>query len=306
VGTRKAIFADKIYPSNPIELNNFVKHFIPNNPIFDDKNLILLHVPHIDYYRGIEIYAAGYQALVNRKYDYVFLLGTSHQYGNQFAIFSEDDFETPIGLQKNACEITSHIIDLYGRIEALSETNLHATEHSLELQLPFLKYLLPDSKIIPIIFGSLHHLFPSDNRFDYKPYSKIVHSLVETINYITSQNKTYLFLTGVDIAHIGSFFGDKASLDNKRFEEIATQDKKYLELISELKGDELFSHIASDFDQRRVCGYSTMQVVVDVLSKLGFSNLEGLFGEYKQAYTAENDCCVTIASVGYYVGKSIS
>lgn len=297
---RKAFFANKVYPSDPLVLSEIINRATPPDPIHSEKTLRILHVPHIDYMRGIEIYGSGYQSLRSQNYDVIFLLGTSHQHSKSFAIFTEDEFDSPFGVVKTEHDINSRLIDAYGRQHALSEKDLHNTEHSLELQIPFIKHIAPNIPIVPILIGSIHHLFPSSDRFSFEPYKKLVEILLEETSRLDSLGKKYLFLAGVDMAHIGRFFGDVDSLTNDKLYEIASLDRQYLEFIESLDSESLFRQIANDGDSRRVCGFSTMMVITDIFKLRGENNLQALNACYKPCFDSASDCCVTISGVGYY------
>jgi AmmeMemoRadiSam system protein B len=298
---RKAYFADKVYPSDPVVLSEIINQVTPAEILHPEKTLRVLHVPHIDYMRGIEIYGAGYQSLRNQNYDVIFLLGTSHQFSESFCIFTEDEFDSPFGVVKTHFDINSRLIDAYGRPRALSEKDLHKTEHSLELQIPFIKYLLPNTPVVPLLIGSIHHLFPSGDRFAFEPYRKLVEVLVDETNRLDSLGKKYLFLAGVDMAHVGRFFGDSDSLNNDKLYQIASLDRQYLEFIESLDSESLFKQIAHDGDSRRVCGFSTMMIITDVLKLRSEKNIQALNACYKPCFDSASDCCVTISGVGYYI-----
>lgn len=78
----------------------------------------------------------------------VVLIGPNHTgYGRPMSA-SSDDFETPLGILRSDKDVVSH---LRGVIEV--DRAAHMYEHSLEVQMPFLQYLSPDIKIVPVVMG---------------------------------------------------------------------------------------------------------------------------------------------------------
>lgn len=78
----------------------------------------------------------------------VVMIGPNHTgYGKAISASSED-FETPLGVVKADREVISR---LRGVVEI--DRAAHLYEHSLEVQLPFLQYLDPEVKVVPIVMG---------------------------------------------------------------------------------------------------------------------------------------------------------
>ncbi|MCG7841214.1 MAG: AmmeMemoRadiSam system protein B [Methanomassiliicoccales archaeon] len=78
----------------------------------------------------------------------VVIIGPNHTgYGRAVSACNED-FETPLGTVKVDQEILSR---LRGVVEI--DRSAHLYEHSLEVQLPFLQFLSPDIKIVPLVMG---------------------------------------------------------------------------------------------------------------------------------------------------------
>jgi MEMO1 family protein len=112
-----------------------------------------LIVPHAGYCYSGEIAAAGFACLQGAEHitRRVLLLGPSHRLGFEgCAICSHDFFTTPLGnlhVDRDACE---QLLDA-GLVQLLDEA--HQWEHSLEVQLPFLQFLLPAINIVPLVVG---------------------------------------------------------------------------------------------------------------------------------------------------------
>jgi AmmeMemoRadiSam system protein B len=293
-------FAGRVYHSDPAVLKSDVMEILALEPlqsIPNPKNLKLLKVPHIDYFRGHRSYGKGYQLLQNSELEVIFLMGTSHQLGDSLFIGTKNLYSTPLGIQQNADDIIEKLIDLYGT-RFLEEASLHTHEHSLELQMPFITTILPNAKIVPILVGSLYPFYNIE-RSHFEPYEKFIKSMVEIISDLEKKNIRYGFIAGVDMAHVGQAFGDTAKTTKERLEQVQKLDEQYLNYIIENDPDKLFLHCVKDNDAQRICGHSTMMTISDILKRQK-QVTSYCFASYEQCFSEQNDCLVSIASLGIY------
>ncbi|MCI5066281.1 AmmeMemoRadiSam system protein B [bacterium] len=263
-------------------------------------SLRALMTPHIDYHRGKECYGRIYQALRESPPERILLIGTSHQYSPHLFHFTEKDFETPLGIMKNDREIVRALAERYGTERAYADELLHRQEHSLELQLPFLQELAPHAQIIPILVGSFHRFVEEGRSPDQdERYLSFVEGCAEVLSRENScKEGKLLILAGVDMAHIGRFFGDAREVTEPWLREIHERDQHYLELLKRQERSLLFEHIAEDRDARRICGFPTMYTVLHLFEKLGWKNRNELV-DYRQAVNAANGCVVTFAGMTF-------
>jgi hypothetical protein len=78
----------------------------------------------------------------------VVIIGPNHTGYGKAVSASSEDFETPLGVVRSDRDIISR---LKGVVEI--DRAAHLYEHSLEVQLPFLQYLDPEIKVVPIVMG---------------------------------------------------------------------------------------------------------------------------------------------------------
>ena len=141
---RKAAVAGMFYPSGKKELYEMVSAFIKNaDKINIGGKIKALIVPHAGYiYSGI-VAAHGYKLLEGKNFKKVILVGPSHYFGFKGAAFDSSDYwETPLGKIRIAREKERDIIKKIKEV--------HEEEHSLEVQLPFLQFVLKDFELLPI------------------------------------------------------------------------------------------------------------------------------------------------------------
>lgn len=151
---RKSAFSGSFYPSKKedlkIMLDGFFKNVIYKEEIDKDK-IIGVISPHAGYIYSGKIAAYSFKLLEGIDVKTVFLIGKSHHSFFKGAIIDDrDGWETPFG----KVEIDKEIFKLLYRKKNFSvNKSLLDFEHSLEVQVPFLQYILKDFKIFPILLG---------------------------------------------------------------------------------------------------------------------------------------------------------
>ena len=305
---REAALAGLVYPSAADELMKAIDTSIAlsaASPIAEDPLAVIC--PHIDYQRGSPTYGALYSAIQNMKRpDVVYLIGTSHQPGQGTFHLTDRSFETPFGIVPVAAAIVSDIARKFGEERAFRDEILHRREHSLELQLPYLaRHFLQSGfpEIVPILVGSFHgHLVKGRSPMEDGEVADFIGALSESIKALRISGKRVLFYGGVDLAHVGTHFGDSKRFDAQDLERIARRDSELLNCI--LRGDEqaLFEHMAEDCDVRRICGFPSIYVMLRAMKTAGYS-MTGRLIEYRQAVDHNTDCHVTFASAVWFASN---
>jgi MEMO1 family protein len=146
---RKAAVAGRFYPSTtqPLldEITGYVGSPQPQIPACG------IMVPHAGYVYSGHVAGAVYSRIVLP--DRVIILCPNHTgLGAPLAIMSAGQWETPLGKVEIDADLAKSLMK---HCHLLSEdSEAHKFEHSLEVQLPFLQYLKPGFKFVPITIGS--------------------------------------------------------------------------------------------------------------------------------------------------------
>lgn len=115
--------------------------------------LLALISPHAGLRYSGPVAAHGYSLLRGARDLSVVLVGPSHRAAfDGCAVHAEGAFETPLGEIPVDEELAGALLDRDARI--VDAPSVHREEHSLEMQLPFLQYLVPGLRIVPILMGS--------------------------------------------------------------------------------------------------------------------------------------------------------
>jgi AmmeMemoRadiSam system protein B len=307
LSVRPAALAGLSYPESKEALRKLVDGFLVDLETTSEKiELCCLVAPHIDYQRGGACYGGIYPHLAASNADLYVLMGTSHQYSERLFHLSAKDFESPLGVLPCQTEFVSRVASRFGTTRAFADEFLHKKEHSLELQLPFMSRVKPKASIAPVLVGSFHRAIASGRYpHEWEEYEAFVASLVEAIRTEIQHGKRVCFIAGVDMAHIGPFFGDDWALSAEKMLLIAERDREYLAAIESRDLRKLFAHVAQDGDARRICGFPTMYTILDVLERLGVS-YSCQSSSYQQAVDYQSGCAVTFAGMALYANSDSS
>ncbi len=149
---RRPAVAGLFYPGEAAVLEDDVRALLASAapPTLEPLAIV---VPHAGYVYSGPIAATAYASLrgVAERIRHVVLLGPSHRFPLRgVAVPTVEAFATPLGnipLDRKAIESLLRLPFVQARDEA------HATEHSLEVQLPFLQSVLHDFDLVPVSVG---------------------------------------------------------------------------------------------------------------------------------------------------------
>ncbi len=150
---RRAAVAGSWYPGDAATLTREVDRYLAAVPArLVPGTVHALVAPHAGLIYSGPVAAWAYRAVEGRPYDVAVLVGPSHHFGFQgVAVHPSGAFATPLGPAAIAEDVASAI--LAGDPIVHESSAVHAREHSLEMQLPFLKRVLPDVPIVPLLMG---------------------------------------------------------------------------------------------------------------------------------------------------------
>ena len=148
---RPAAVAGTWYPSSPRALTDDVDAFVDAADVPQASELTAVIAPHAGLMFSGPVGAYSYKLAAQHTFDVVFLVGPSHFFGfDGVAVWPEGAFQSPLGEavvdSDAAAAVLRHPI-------ATASVAPHGREHSLEMQLPFVRRLLPDVRIVPILMG---------------------------------------------------------------------------------------------------------------------------------------------------------
>ncbi len=108
-------------------------------------------VPHAGWICSGAVAADVFQTISQKaKPNVVIIFGAVHSLrGERAALFSSGAWETPLGLANVDARLAERLLGQTGLLEA--DAHAHEGEHSIEVQIPFIQRLMPESGIVPIM-----------------------------------------------------------------------------------------------------------------------------------------------------------
>ncbi len=272
---RKTRFAGSWYAGDPTTLLQHIKTHFLQGPKKDPReispkqvsSLIGIVVPHAGHmYSGTVAAYAYLEAYQKATPQTVILIGPDH-YGaasQPISIFNQGEWETPLGNLTIDYQLANKII---AELQVEADPQGHTFEHSLEIQLPFIKYCWPNTKILPIMLAEQ----------TLSTSIKLGDVLGKTLN-----PEEHLLIATTDFSHYVP-----AELAREK-------DQKILELIPSKNPSQVYKTIAET--KTTLCGYGPLTAIIRYstfypeaeIRLLYYANSGDVSGDYNQvvAYAA--------------------
>ncbi len=149
---RRPAVAGSWYPGTAPELAAAVDRYLAAVKTTPRGTVRGLVSPHAGLMYSGPVAAFAYRAAATATYDVAVLVGPSHHAGfDGVAVCARGAFDTPLGALPIAEADAAAIMDHCRTVR--DDPGVHAHEHSLEMQLPFLARLLPAVPIVPLVMG---------------------------------------------------------------------------------------------------------------------------------------------------------
>lgn len=175
---RQPVVAGRFYDSDPDKLRTNLKELFSDAEKNISENVLAIISPHAGYPCSGVVAATGFNQIDNNKeYENIFILASSHNIQfNGASIYNIGNYNTPLGTVKVNIPLAKKLVNKYNFFSY--HPDAHRNEHSLEVQLPFLQYIMKKNfQIVPIVLGTqdpemcnniskaLKPYFNSDNLF---------------------------------------------------------------------------------------------------------------------------------------------
>lgn len=262
-GLRRPQYAGSWYESDAAKLKAQLDHFFNkadraideksvNDFLADVENpqmknpVLAIVVPHAGYVFSGQTAAFAYKVAREAvKPKRIFLLGPSHQVAFRGAALPlAIRFQTPLG----DLDVDKDVIaELKAYPLFSTQPEVHRVEHSLELQLPLIKYAFPDVKIVPIVVGQL------EDESDARLLGEVLKGFV---------GKDDLVVVSSDFTHYGPRYG-YIPFREKVVEGIKALDREAFVHLSKIDLDSFTGFQRKTGDT--ICGFTPCQVLCAML-----------------------------------------
>ena len=253
------------------------------------KRLLGLVAPHIDLRAGGPCFAHAYKALLEAApVGTCVILGTGHGPLSRYFALTRKDFETPLG----PVAVDTLFVDELcrrARFDLFVDELAHRREHTIEFQALFLRLLLPEVRIVPILcsFGV------EEMEQGVETIGVMVQALKETIE---AHPRPVCLLASVDLAHIGPRYGDSFQPHPGTVRETARADEQLLEALGAGDPEAFAGILIRERNCRRVCGLPPLYTMLRVLE----GRAQGELLHYTSAEVDPHHSFVSFASMALY------
>ncbi len=151
---RRSVLAGSWYPGSARTLRADIEQYLRNVPApkLAGRDPVGLIAPHAGYIYSGQVAAYAYRQVTDHFYDAVVLIGPSHRSAFRgVSVYAQGGFETPLGVMPVDEELAADIVAEGEGIQLLPR--VHLSEHSLEIQLPFLQVALEGVPFVPLMMG---------------------------------------------------------------------------------------------------------------------------------------------------------
>ncbi|MFQ5603993.1 MAG: AmmeMemoRadiSam system protein B [bacterium] len=299
---RPAFHAGQCYEANPTKLKQQIDAFFssPEGAGYPRQNVKKcpikgLIAPHIDLRAGGACYSYAYKSLAESDGAECFvILGTGHSGLHNLYSTLAKDFETPFGRARCDFELIDLLKTNYSG-DANSEILAHKSEHTIEFQLVFLQHLYQeknDFTFVPILCSFSYHML---NREQFPQERKIIDDFISALKKTIKQiGKKVCLIASVDLSHVGPRYGDREKPDQAFMQRVTKVDQEILKTIERLDSVGFHQTIEKQEDRFRVCGYSSIYTLLNVIDAE-----KGRLLNYSKTEVDAQHSTVTFASMDF-------
>lgn len=244
-GVRPAALAGSWYSDSAEDLQHSIEALLDNVENVEGTEPLGFVVPHAGHSYSGQTAAYAYSSVVGRSYRRVFVLAPCHRGGfTGAAVPAVGYFQTPLGRIPIDIDVTDA---LAGRPGFIMDDDPHETEHSIEIQLPFLQTVLDQGyRLVPILIGHLD--------------AHSAETLAEEIRPFVGPND--LVLASSDFTHYGESYG-YVPFETDIPAGIEALDMAAFAAIETLSAATLQAY--RDQTEITVCGYRPIMVFLELL-----------------------------------------
>lgn len=141
------------YPAEPAELQAMVDQLLQQAEQVPQEPIALI-VPHAGYIYSGAVAATAFKQLEGRKYDAIVIVAGNHYdpYFTRISIWPSGAYSTPIGLVPVDSALAETIVAADPQ-HIIADRNSQLSEHSIEVELPFLLRAYGPAPFVPVLMG---------------------------------------------------------------------------------------------------------------------------------------------------------
>ncbi|UCF71296.1 MAG: AmmeMemoRadiSam system protein B [candidate division WOR-3 bacterium] len=272
---RASPHAGSWYPGTEKELRETITGYLDKAGATVPGEIVGLISPHAGYMYSGPVAAHAYKLVEGWECDDVIVIGPSHRHA--FYGASVDTFpgrQTPLGKIDFDIEIARRLIA--AEKDITYESDAHAVEHSVEIQMPFIQFTVRKFKAIEIIMGTQ----------DYKTCEMLSKAIAKA-----TKGRTVLIVASSDLSHYQS---------QKRAEAL---DKLVVDAVAKFDPELLHERLSSRSCD--ACGGGPMITAMLVARELGADKAKPLLYATSGDITGDHTQVVGYMAAALYKEKKV-
>ncbi len=152
-GVRSPAVSGRFYSDDQDKLKGAIDTFLSEAIEAKVEDAVGIIVPHAGYIFSGQIAADAFKQVCDNKYDLIVILGTNHttQGFNGVSIYPDGAYKTPLGKAVIDAGVAGELINFSE--DFTYNPTVHVREHSVEVQIPFIQHIFPETKIVCAVIG---------------------------------------------------------------------------------------------------------------------------------------------------------
>ncbi len=242
--------ARQFYPGDcAAQIDDFLREYVvPKEP----EKAVAGIVPHAGWIYSGSIAAKVFKCIsVRSAPDAFILLGAVHTWRpRRISVYAHGSWETPLGEVKIDEVVAGRLLDLLGD-DIAEDPEAHDGEHSIEVQVPFIKHLCPEARIVPVAVP------PDDTHIIGKKIGEAV----------SKMGKKIVVVGTTDLTHYGDAYGfTPYGYGNEARKRMKENDFRIIELAVNMRSAEIGEEAERN---RNACGSGALAATVSAAEVMG-------------------------------------
>ena len=265
---RHPVVAGQFYPADRAGCIRMIEQCLPKEPLSDlPERIVAGVVPHAGWVYSGPTAAKVFAAVRERGEPETFVLCSAmHRWGAaRPAVFAEGAWITPLGEAKIDADLAQVVLE-EGRGLLIDAPEAHEGEHSAEVQVPFIQYLFPQARILPIVVP---------------PDDQAVAAGEAVARAIVRAGKDAVVIGSSDLTHYGAMYYGfaPAGTGERALEWARANDARVIDLMLRMRAEEIVPEAAT---HHNACGGGAIAATVAAARALGAQ--KGVLLEYTTSY----------------------
>ncbi len=252
---RSPVVAGRFYPSQRAECVREIESYLPDQlPPDLPQRIVAGIVPHAGWAFSGPTAAKVFAAIHARSAPSTFvLLSAMHGWGTmQPAVFGSGFWSTPLGEAAIDAELAQAVLAA-GKGLLVDDPGAHRSEHSAEVQVPFIQHLFPQAQILPIMLP---------------PDEQAVEAGQVIAEAVAAAQKEVAIIGTTDLTHYGAMYYGfaPAGTGAEALERTRANDARVIRLMLNMQAESIVPETRA---HRNACGGGAVAATVAAARALG-------------------------------------